>query len=456
MNQFVECSLLFTKKMDEDGIQMDKMGHDDDYDDDDYDEYDDYDDIDFQNLINKETMEIYNLSDEDKVPHKKKIKKKMLKRFFNTNNESAIYRYEDDFYFKEDQYGRPMLYIQDSAGNEVPLTRYQTSKRDQIITFLKLNTLQGKYGIDFIRHNLGIEDYDSPATLTKQRRAEFQEMLGQQKAKIKGTLNEITKIFDTTGDITTEQESIELLETTNNVETSLKEIETGTQTNIEKREMDGIMKAMTTVREEIAHELGKLTETNKHIGKENRKLKQAKEDNDEYQIKRISERIRDLESERSARLEVININKDKLRNQLNRIKQTIHKILNEDTTLKEKIKTLFREQGVTIASTLTAFGLIIGTIVEAFTGSGGGGGGTPSKGKSVIKEWIKKLGKLLANLAGKAAAALPGIIGSIVSWLLSVTGNIVNWFANNLWMLLILVVGLLYTAAREYINKSHK
>jgi hypothetical protein len=215
---------------------------------------------------------------------------------------------------------------------------------------------------------------------------------------------------------------------------------------------------MTTVKEELELELGYLTETNKKIAKEKRKLKQAKEDNDEYQIKRISERIIDLESERSNRLEVLNINKDKLRNQINRIKQTIHKILNEDTKLKEKLKTLFREQGVTIASTLTAFGLIIGVIVNTFTGVGGGGGGgeTPSKGKDGIKEWIKKLGKLLANLAGKAAAALPGIIGSIVSWLLSVTGNIVNWFANNLWMLLILVIGLLYTAAREYINKSHK
>jgi hypothetical protein len=53
------------------------MGRDDDnYEYDENDEYDDYDDKDFQNLINKETNEIYNLSDEDKVPHKEKIKKK--------------------------------------------------------------------------------------------------------------------------------------------------------------------------------------------------------------------------------------------------------------------------------------------------------------------------------------------------------------------------------------------
>jgi hypothetical protein len=454
--------------MAEGGIEMDEMGRgegNDDYDEDydDYDIYDDYDDIEFQNLINKETMERYNLSDGDKTIHDEKIKKKMLKRFFLKINESLIYRYEDNFYFEEDQYERPMLYIRDSAGNEVPLTYYNTSKKTEIIRFYTLTTLLGKYHINFIRHDLGIEDYDSPTTVIKHGRAEFQETIRkQQYTNANERIDKITKrIKNITGNITTERESIELLDITNNTETSVKEINTeiGTQTNIEHREMESIMKAMTTVKEEITNELGKLTETNKHIAKENRKLKQAKEDNDEYQIKRISERIRNLESERSARLEVININKDKLRNQINRIKQTIHKILNEDTTLKEKIKTLFREQGVTIVSILTAFGMIIGTIVNTFSGEGGGGE-TPSKGKGGIKEWItrqiKKLGKLLANLAGKAASALPGIIGAIVSWLLSVTGNIVNWFANNLWMLLILVVGLLYTAAREYINKSHK
>jgi hypothetical protein len=62
-------------------------------------------------------------------------------------------------------------------------------------------------------------------------------------------------------------------------------------------------------------------------------------------------------------------------------------------------KTLFREQGITIASILTAFGMIIGVIVETFTG-GSGGGETLPKDKGGIKEWVKKLGKLLANLAG--------------------------------------------------------
>ena len=47
--------------------------------------------------------------------------------------------------------------------------------------------------------------------------------------------------------------------------------------------------------------------------------------------------------------------------------------------------------------------------------------------KSGLKEWVKKhlqaLRRALANLAGNAAAAMPGIIGSIVSWLLSTLGK---------------------------------
>ena len=264
-------------------------------------------------------------------------------------------------------------------------------------------------------------------------------------------------------------DNVEMTDLPNAAETLVKEMETsfidlerdetGTQTDMTKREMDGILKAMTSVRDEIANELAKLNETNKHLAKENTKLEQAKADNDEFQIERISSRMRDLESERSARLEVINVNRDKLRSQVNRIKDTINKILKEDTTLGERIKTLFREQGITIVSVLTAFGMIIGVIVETFIPTTGGTT-SPSKPPLNVKDWIKKqlsnLGKLLANLAGKAAAALPGIIGSIVSWLLSTTGKVVSWFGEHLWTLVVLVAGLLYAAAREYISKSHR
>ena len=74
--------------------------------------------------------------------------------------------------------------------------------------------------------------------------------------------------------------------------------------------------------------------------------------------------------------------------------------------------------------------MAISTLVLALTGGGAGGSPSPApkpSDKGGVKEWIKKhlqaLGRALANLAGKAAAALPGIIGSIVSWLLGALGK---------------------------------
>ena len=328
-----------------------------------------------------------------------------------------------------------------------------TSKRGG--SFINLNTLASRIGgggTDAIRDLLNLPDYTSAVKpLSAQAAATLQ--------KVENNLPDI--------------DSVEMTDLPNTAETLVKEIETsfidlerdetGTQTDMTKREMDGILKAKASVKEEIANELAKLNETNKHLAKENTKLEQAKADNDEFQIERISSRIRDLESERSARLEVINVNRDKLRSQVNRIKDTINKILKEDTTLGERIKTLFREQGITIVSVLTAFGMIIGVIVETFIPTTGGTTSPskpPPKDATGVKDWIKKqlsnLGKLLADLAGKAAAALPGIIGSIVSWLLSTTGKVVSWFGEHLWTLVVLVVGLLYAAAREYISKSHR
>ena len=37
----------------------------------------------------------------------------------------------------------------------------------------------------------------------------------------------------------------------------------------------------------------------------------------------------------------------------------INKVLKEDTTLGERLKTLFREQGITIVSILTAIGMML-------------------------------------------------------------------------------------------------
>ena len=81
--------------------------------------------------------------------------------------------------------------------------------------------------------------------------------------------------------------------------------------------------------------------------------------------------------------------------------------------MAERICTLFREQGITIFSILTALSMTISTIVLAITGifgGGGGAGGSPSKDEG----WLDRLADALKRLAGKTVEALPAIVGSVV------------------------------------------
>ena len=51
---------------------------------------------------------------------------------------------------------------------------------------------------------------------------------------------------------------------------------------------------------------------------------------------------------------------------INQIKESITKFLDKETeTLGERIRTLFKEQGITIVSILTAVGMTIGVLIEA-------------------------------------------------------------------------------------------
>ena len=80
--------------------------------------------------------------------------------------------------------------------------------------------------------------------------------------------------------------------------------------------------------------------------------------------------------------------------------------MDKDTSLAEKIQTLFREQGITIASILTAIGMAIGVLVEALLPGGGGaaaasGGEPPPKDEKGLKEWTRNKLKALASLLGK-------------------------------------------------------
>ena len=152
-----------------------------------------------------------------------------------------------------------------------------------------------------------------------------------------------------------------------------------------------------------------------------------------------------------VRQESISLLKGRLKSQITSFKETIAKVLDKDASLGEKILTLFREQGITIASILMAIGMAIGVLVEALLPGGGvaSGGEPPPKDEAGLKEWIRNkltaLASLLGRLGIKAAEDLPGIIGGIISWILNRTKDVVGWVSQNLWALVVGIGGLIYT-----------
>ena len=93
-----------------------------------------------------------------------------------------------------------------------------------------------------------------------------------------------------------------------------------------------------------------MSEIDKEIKDHEQLYKNARDRDDEDElVKELPKQLRDKQIERSARLEVASINARALRSQIAGIKETIYRVLyiNLDKTLGERIKTIFREQGVT-------------------------------------------------------------------------------------------------------------
>ena len=111
-----------------------------------------------------------------------------------------------------------------------------------------------------------------------------------------------------------------------------------------------------------------------HIKKEHRKLEEFREYPgvyDDAMKEDITKRIDNLNDELAIRQESISLLKGRLKNQIMSFHETISKVLDKDTSLGEKIRTLFREQGITIASILTAIEMAIRVLIEALLPGGG-------------------------------------------------------------------------------------
>ena len=238
---------------------------------------------------------------------------------------------------------------------------------------------------------------------------------------------------------TTDAEAIEMIEVTSkDIDTTVKEVKQDTSF-IEPSERDkllplgeleGLDKQLRTIKGSLKVAIAKRIDLEGHIKLEERKLSEVQDPKySDDQRDMIEGRINKFRGELSERNKEIDILKGEASKQINQIRESITKFLDKEMgTLGERISTLFKEQGITIMSILTVIGMAIGVLIEALLGgpsasapkSGGtSGGGKKGGAREWIKNKLKALSQLLGKLADKALASLPGIIGSIISWILN-------------------------------------
>ena len=236
------------------------------------------------------------------------------------------------------------------------------------------------------------------------------------------------------------------------IETSLTETGAEASTQIgglTLRELEGLHKELRTISGSLRSAIAKSMAKQVDIDRENQKLEEMANDEtySDEQREEVRARLQRLQDEQRAISDQIRILKGRYSNQIYQIRESIMKFLDKETgTLGERIRTLFKEQGITVVSILTVVGMAIGILIEALLGGPNASAPTSQstttsdeKGearKGWIRNKLKALSQLLGKLADKALASLPGIIGSILSWILNRAKEVIGWLSQNLWALI--------------------
>ena len=130
-------------------------------------------------------------------------------------------------------------------------------------------------------------------------------------------------------------ESIPLMELSSFVEDiHVKTRETSQNTDHDIGEFLGIDKALQTIQGEPVNNTSKLTEINKHIKRDTKKLEEVENDptysDEQRQLHR--DRLDYLNTEKQARLKILSRKRKDLQTQIIRIIQTLEKVLDQNTS----------------------------------------------------------------------------------------------------------------------------
>ena len=198
------------------------------------------------------------------------------------------------------------------------------------------------------------------------------------------------------------------------IETSL--TETGAEASIQTggltlRELEGLDKELRTISGSLRSAIAKSIAKQVDIDRENRKLEEMANDEtySDEQREEVRARLQRFQDEQRAINDQIRTLNGRYSNQICQIKESIMKFLDKETgKLGDRIRTLFKEQGITIVSILTAIGMTLGVLIEALLG-GPSTSSTPTSQstttnirRSIVIYGNKKMGVNRLNLVQKA------------------------------------------------------
>jgi len=181
--------------------------------------------------------------------------------------------------------------------------------------------------------------------------------------------------------------------------------------------------------------------------KAQRQLKQATDVGDRQKLQETISYFERIENEAKARYSEV------ASNQIKRINDIVN---DRSRSLAERLKELFRRDGVTIGALITAIGMTISTIVLSVLptpGSGVPSGLPPTKPTNPIKQVLVKVANLLLDLAKKAILALPGALGSLIGLLFKKAAQTVLFLSEHL---LILLFAAIIAVAEFIIKRRYK
>ena len=127
--------------------------------------------------------------------------------------------------------------------------------------------------------------------------------------------------------------------------------------------------------------------------------------------------------------------------------QRINEIINDKTRfLSERLKELFRRDGLTIGAIITAIGMTVSTIILSVFSSSNPGIPPPTADPNSkrCKKVLIKISNWLHDLAKKALATLTGVIGSLISFIFLRASEAVLFLSEHLIILCLAILAFTY------------